>query len=327
MRWKSVAVATYLHALLPLLLACTLAGCSKPEARRDPDRFGLTETVEGRTVAEQAALFVNLLLPDDQPLRLRTTWPEAGYLPVQVFDRDKRHTEFRREFITDKQFDNGVRFINADAIPVYLIDGASLGNIEVAFVPEGCRCIFINARSIDDLSRRLFLIGEDAMEQHNSFDKALALSLVLLHELGHVKFGDRSSYASFARLNLAELNEPADRVLNPEVRADAFASEVVKLGWASAEMEGALGVPYGRAFIASNIFRVMATGFNGFDLKNDPQGILNHKQDYQVFAQKGYSHLNLYVRLLVFLQRSEPTKERLHYLEELVESSTLPPRG
>ena len=222
---------------------------------------------------------------------------------------------FRRELITDTQFDNGVRFISADAIPVYLIDGASFGAIEVAFVPEGCRCIFVNARSIDDLSRRLFLIGEDAIEQHNSFDKALALSLVLLHELGHVKFRDRSSYASVAQLNLAEL------ISNPEVRADAFASEVVRMGWASTEMKGPLGAPYGRASIASNIFRVMATGFNSFDLKNDPQGILHHRQNYQVFAQKGYSHLNLYVRLLVLLQQSEPTAERLHYLEELVGSS------
>jgi hypothetical protein len=309
------------RVLLPLLLACTLAGCGKHPVDRDPERFGLTETVEGRVVAEQAVLFVNLLLPDDQPLRLHTTWPAAGYFPVQVFDLDKRHRPFRREFITDTQFDNGVRFINGDAIPVYLIDGASLGNIEVAFVPEGCRCIFVNARSIDDLSRRLFLIGEDAVEQHNSFDKSLALSLVLLHELGHVKFGDRSSYASVSQLNLAELNRPSQLISNPEVRADAFASEVVRMGWASAEMKGPLGAPYGRASIASNVFRVMATGFNSFDLKNDPQGILNHKQNYQVFAQKGYSHLNLYVRLLVFLEQSEPTIERQHYLEALAGSS------
>lgn len=308
------------RVLQVLLLGCTLTSCSNHPIDRDPERFGLTETVEGRTVAEQAALFVNLLLPDDQALRLSMTWPAVGYFPVQVFDSDKGHTSFRREFITNTQFDNGIRFIKADAIPVYLIDGAALGSIEVAFVPEGCRCIFVNARSIDDLSRRFFLIGEDAGEQHNSFDKALALSLVLLHELGHVRFGDRSSYASIAQLKLTELNRPPELISNPEVRADAFASEVVRMGWASAEMEGPLGAPYGRASIASNLFRVIATGFNSFDFKNDPQGILTHKQNYQVFAQKGYSHLNLYVRLLVFLQQSEPTAERQHYLEALVGS-------
>ena len=244
---------------------------------------------------------------------------------MQVFERGNASTSFRREFITDTQFDNGVRFINADAVSVYLIDGASLGNIEVAFVPEGCRCIFVNARSIDELSRRLYLIGEGAAEQHNSFDKALALSLVLLHEVGHVRFRDRSSYASVARLNLDELNRPSAMISNPEVRADAFASEIVRIGWASAEIQGPLGPPYGRSSIASNIFRVMETGFNGFDLKNDPQGIFNHKQNCQVFVQKGYSHLNLYVRLLVFLDQSEPTTERHEYLEALVASPSLLP--
>ena len=96
----------------------------------------------------------NLLLPADQSLRLPITWPAAGYLLIQVFDRDKAHTSFLREFITDNQFDNGVRSIHADEIPVYLIDSASLRNIEVAFVPEGCRCVFFNAKSIDGLSRR-----------------------------------------------------------------------------------------------------------------------------------------------------------------------------
>lgn len=71
--------------------------------------------------------------------------------------------------------------------------------------------------------------------------------------------------------------------------------------------------PCGRASVTSNIFRVVVTDFNGFDLENDPQGILDNKQKHQVFAQKGYSHLNLYVRLLVFLQQSESTDEGLHY--------------
>ena len=53
---------------------------------------------------------------------------------------------FRRELITDTQFDNGVRFISADAIPVYLIDGASLGAIEVAFVPVKAAAAFSSMR-------------------------------------------------------------------------------------------------------------------------------------------------------------------------------------
>lgn len=99
----------------------------------------------------------------------------------------------------------------ADAIPVLLIDGQSLGNVEVAFVPDGIRCIFVNAHTLDDLSQRLFLVGRDAVEQHGDFDKSVALSLVLLHELGHIRFGDRSSYASNAHLDIAEINKRAEQ--------------------------------------------------------------------------------------------------------------------
>jgi hypothetical protein len=83
---------------------------------------------------------------------------------------------------------------------------------------------------------RPYPTGRDAIEQHGDFDRALAMALVLLHELGHIRFGDRDSYTSNARLNLDELNKPSEMISNPEVRADAFASEVVEATWASAEM-------------------------------------------------------------------------------------------
>jgi hypothetical protein len=64
----------------------------------------------------------------------------------------------------------------------------------------------------------------------------------------------------------------------------------------------------------------MATGFNSYDVLNDPQGILGGKPRYELFRQKGYSHLDLYLRLLIFLQQAEPTEERLRYLK-LIEQS------
>jgi hypothetical protein len=215
------------------------------------------------------------------------------------------------------KFDQGVSFTNADAIAVFLIDGASLGDIEIAFVPQGCRCIFVNEHSLDDMFHRLYLVGSQAAEQHNDFDKAVALSLVLLHEMGHIHFGDRGSYSTNTALDLSELNRPSGSIFNPELRADVFASEVIKLAWSSGEMKSPLPGPYGRATIASNIFRVIATGFNVYDLNNDPQGILDHKQKLDLFAQKGYSHLNLYLRLLIFLQQSEPTDDRRRSLEQI----------
>jgi hypothetical protein len=294
-----------------------LTGCQRPPAPCLPGQYGLTETVMDRTIAEQALLFVNLMLPPEQPLRLKITWPPAGYFPRQVFAFEPGGKDFQQRLFTDGSFDQGVAFSNADEIPTYLIDGQSLGAIEVAFVPQGCRCIFINERSLDNLFQRLFIIGKDAAEQHGDFDKALALSLVLVHELGHLRFGDQGSYSSNSLLDLGELNLPSARITNPEMRADVFASEAIQGAWSSREMHSILPGPYGRAAIASHVFRVISNGFNGYDLKNDPQGVFDRQEKYGIFLQKGYSHLNLYLRLLIFLQRSEPTDDRLHYLERI----------
>jgi hypothetical protein len=307
--------------LITLLLGFCLSGCVRGPDPRIPAAYGLGETVVGTPIAEQAILFANVTLPPDQRLRLQPTWTPVGYFPTQTFKTDTHQPGFRVARVTDLGFENEVIFTNADAIPVFLIEGQSLGNVEVAFVPDGCRCIFVNAHSLDDLSRRLYLVGPDAIEQHGDFDKSIALSLVFLHELGHIRFGDRGSYASNARLELAEINKPSQAISNPEVRADAFASEVVRLAWSSGEMQSPFYEPYGRADIASNIFRVMETGFNSYDLVHDPQGILDKKVKYELFWQNGYSHLNLYLRLLIFLQQSEPTEERYRYLELIKRAS------
>lgn len=319
MAFKGSSRFVYL-ALVPISLL--LSGCNSGSEQRIPARFGLTETVLGRRVAEQAVLLANLVLPPEQRLRLNITWPAVGYFPSQTFKTDTNQNGFRVALVTDSGSDNGVIFTNADAIPVFLIDGQSLGNVEVAFVPDGIRCIFVNAHTLDDLSQRLFLAGRDVVEQHGDFDKSVALSLVLLHELGHIRFGDRSSYASNAHLDIAEINKPSGAISNPEVRADAFASEVIRQAWASGEMRSPLLGPYGRASIASNIFRVMANGFNSFDLRHDPQGILDRKPKLELFRQDGYSHLNLYLRLLIFLEQSEPTEERRRYLELIEQANS-----
>lgn len=80
--------------------------------------------------------------------------------------------------------------------------------------------------------------------------------------------------------------------------------------------------PYARASIASNIFRVMSNGFNSFDLRHDPQGVLDRTPKLELFRRGGYSHLNLYLRLLIFLEQLEPTEERRRYLELIEQTNT-----
>ncbi len=305
------------NLFVTLALGASLCGCSSGPQTRLPAQYGLSETALGRPIAEQAILFANLALPPDQRLRLQPTWARSGFFPAQTFSTDATQRNFRVALVTDRGFDDGLVFTNAETVPVFLIDRQSLGDAETAFVPEGCRCIFLSVYSLDHLSEQLYLVGPHASGQHSSFDKAIALSLVFLHELGHLHFGDRTSYASNARLDLAEINAPSRSISNPEVRADAFASEIVRSAWASGEMRSGLPGPYGRAAIASNILRVVWTGFNLYDVNYDPQGIVGGNPNYGLFQQKGYSHLNLYLRLLIFLEQTDPKATRRQYLERI----------
>jgi hypothetical protein len=80
-------------ALVPISLL--LSGCNRGSEQCIPGRFGLTETVLGRRVAEQAVLLANLVLPPEQRLRLNITWPAVGYFPSQTFKTDANQNRFR----------------------------------------------------------------------------------------------------------------------------------------------------------------------------------------------------------------------------------------
>jgi len=72
--------------------------------------------------------------------------------------------------------------------------------------------------------------------------------------------------------------------------------------------------------MASNVLRVIATGSNTYDFRNDPQGVLGGVSKPALFQQAGYSHLNLYVRLLVLLEQLEPNEERLDELRWIADA-------
>lgn len=127
-----------------------------------------------RDVVEQAIIHVNAILPADMDVRLRLTWPASGYFPRLYFEADRTAPGFTIELVTDQIFNNGWRFRNAKEIPVYVVDNARLGRVENVFVPEGERCIFVTGRSLDRMFESIFLVGENALQQHASYDKSLA---------------------------------------------------------------------------------------------------------------------------------------------------------
>jgi len=314
-----VSIARLEQRAARLVIACLLllSACSSSPSTDDdlPAQYGLAQTVRDRDLAEQAIVLVDFLLPPSERLRLRPTWPQSGLYPALHFEANSESPAFRTEAVPGKFFDDTLVIRNADAIPVFLIDGSGLGQVETAFVPDGEHAIFIDADGLDALFDGFAMSGSLAVQQHNSFDRALVLAVVLLHELGHLHYGDRGSYDTPQRFMPADVGQPSTRIHNPELRADRFASEAIERGWATHEMHSAISGPYGKAMIANNLVRAVAVASNSFDLNLDPQGVLSGVQRPELFNQQGLSHLNLYLRLLVLMQQLDPTRERQAELE------------
>src|SRR5581483_9041532 len=101
--------------------------------------------------------------------------------------------------------------------------------------------------------------------------------------------------------------KPSSTIANKEVRADRFASEIISDAWNADEMKGRFSGAMGRSNIASNLYRVVAIASNTNDLVEDPTGAFDKVEKLGLFRAPGYSHLNLYLRLLVILYQLEPT--------------------
>jgi hypothetical protein len=308
------------YCILPLIGSLT-GGCPSQDPPDIPARYGLAQTTENREIIERAIVLLDEVLPRDMSLRLRPTWPQSGFYPSLSFESKRPDTVFAVEEVVDRGFDNGWRFRNADAIPVYIVDATSLGQIETAFVPEGSRAIFISGRNLERQFDAFYLGGEKAWEQYSSFEKALVTAVILLHELGHIRFDDAGSYGPPARLVLEDLTKPSAAIANKEVRADRFASEIISDAWNADEMKGRFSGAMGRSTVASNLYRVVAIASNTNDLAQDPTGAFDKVKKLQLFRAPGYSHLDLYLRLLVILFQLEPNDQRLDLLRAIDKAS------
>lgn len=304
------------YCLLPLIGSLS-GSCPAKEPSDIPARYGLAQTTENREIIEHAIVLVDEVLPRNMPLRLRPTWPQSGFYPTLYFEGKRNDPAFAMEDVTDRGFDNGWRFRNADEIPVFIIDATRLGQVETAFVPEGARAIFVSGRNLERQFDAFYLRGKRAWEQYSSFEKSLVTAVILLHELGHVRFDDAGSYGPPARLTLEDLTRPSAAIANKEVRVDRFASEIISDAWNADEMKGRFSGAIGRSSVASNLYRVVAIASNTNDLVEDPTGALDKIEKLRLFRASGYSHLNLYLRLLVIMYQLEPADERLKLLQQI----------
>ncbi|WP_139826134.1 hypothetical protein [Derxia lacustris] len=150
---------------------------------------GFQQTLDGRSLAENAIAVVNLLV-GDAALALEPAWVE---LPGNVSSR----------------------------VAVYVVDDRQGTVVTPAAVPNGCRCVFIFPAVVTEWVRR-----NSAGLGRIQLDAEQFLSFILLHEVGHLKMGTPG--AVFREGRLSQLNVEPSRAKVAEEDADNFAADLLK---------------------------------------------------------------------------------------------------
>lgn len=120
-------------------------------------------------------------------------------------------------------------------IGVYLVFGDVLGDREFAFVIPEIRGIIINAHRIPELARSLGArITPNKCAAANSEEKRKIgnlLTLVLLHEVGHIEQLDQGETTTSEPVEWSQVSKLAGKSRNRELNADLFAGQLLRLSW------------------------------------------------------------------------------------------------
>ena len=133
-------------------------------------------------------------------------------------------------------------------IPVYLMDDDRLGTRENSFIPDGCPCVFVNARSIDAILDGFGIGPRTQLSAYSEYERASVYATVLIHEVGHLNNGDARSYAEPLVLTSAEIVKRLNTSMSSEVCADRLPSSNYETrSWKTAGGPFLAWAPAGRA--------------------------------------------------------------------------------
>lgn len=268
-------------------LLSLLAGCSRPDSTTTPnpaEKYALKETLVGWSAVEQAMQLVNNALNDDVGFRFG----------------DARN---RPSGYTDK------------FIPVCLIDEPNLVRLGPSFVPEGEECVLVNA---GELAKLATLFAGDAEVPFTNTEGDL-LALILLHELGHIRYGDSGACVDERLLPRTNLNLTANGMKARELRADAFAAEHIRDAFAAVNSAPRLMA----GFRLRDTLAKVAWNFTSRRVLNDFGATILRRPD--VFWDSGYSHPNTEFRILTMQYLVSPTGDSERLLEQFREARSRGP--
>lgn len=180
-------------------------------------------------------------------------------------------------------------------VPVYLVGLANLTWSDTTFVPQGKKCIVVGGPQLAH-----FL--EDKVDSDEN--RARVLAVFLLYEVGHLHNGDNGSSVDAAQgiLNL-DLTEQKRR----EEAADKFASEQIRDGIRVTANPHRFSSAMSLALVLQSVQFRVTTGA----LLKDFGGRSPNR-----FWDRGYTHPNFELRLLVMAHAISPSDASRRLLEE-----------
>lgn len=289
---------------------------SAPHSTNIAKQYGLRETKQFQETAERAIGIANIILGGNEKVRFVPSWISSGiWCPSLEFTSNPNGT-LMAQLEPER---NNCRFVNMEAVPIYLIDDDQLPSDQSTFIPAGERCVFINARDLTTFFEELYLSPKTEIQHVSSFEQALLLAAVLLHESGHLHYKDTESTSpKAATAELKTLLRPSAQIDDVEFRADRFATEQITTAWLSNDDRPFPSFGFGRHGAASKVQRVIETISNSHGLRTDPLGLLKGQVNRAPFHVQSYSHPNLYLRFLVMLYQLEPKEQRLAYIRDIL---------
>lgn len=260
----------------PILIACwLLAACaSRPRTDAPPtlaEQIGLEPTDAHSEVVNVAVVRTNAILGSDIPFRLQL----AAECPMPV------------------PFDTAPVILAARVEP-------SQG---ICYVPIGTKYIVVDASQIPALSVTLSGGFADGV----TLDPERLLTICLLHECGHLFYGDFGAALDAA---VDEFNDAATPEKDLELRADMFAADQIRAAmtehFPSGRFTGAAMLSVELQTVSFNL-----TGKRAID--NFGKSTLRPRE---VFLDDSYTHPNLELRMLLINHFIAPSEQSAALVEE-----------
>lgn len=196
----------------------------------------------------------------------------------------------------------GVTSTVPSPVPIVLLSNRNLSpNVDVIDVPEGCRCVLIQASAI----RKWLEDARDANGFGDPFDETFALAFMLLHEMGHIAEEDYVDHEGKP--------DPDGKIAKQrEERADAFAEKALRaaLGGSGEAVQVAQSIVGNLNVLAFNVYyaNALAQGLSELLCLTST-----------LYWDMGYSHPNLVFRMMTMAGKLVPSSQTAQIVAEFVD--------